>query len=501
MPQSGGLRAPEVRGQWKLREFITSSGLRHERLDTLYFVLAGLNIITLCALLFLNHATLAAFRDGVTTSSVWSDRQNHLIELERRARAVDTPANDIFESHDVERERAKLIAASAEFHEQLASLNAHLGSHALSTRDDEVVEQLDAASELMSTMETISFRTLADFERGDERQASRNMALTDRTFRDLMGRLEAAASILERGRGEDLERQLASANRMQALELTFGVCAILVILFVVFAGLRVAALVRENSGRQRRMLDEISSTRDRLRAYADDVSHELRVPISRMRLGAELLLGQERNAEQYRRGIEDILAQCDELSTITEALLFIARAENTSIALNRTRLDLGRELSVLVEYFEGLAQAGGHEISLQSASGEVWADRILMQRAVSNLVRNALVHTPRGSRVQISANSDAQGAWIEVRDDGPGLSGDLLARVFDRFQRGGDNEGGAGLGLAIVKSIMDLHGGAILLTSERGVVARLAFPPPSASVDQNDERQATATSAIQTGAN
>ena len=129
-----------------LRGGIKALGLRHERLDTLYFVLASLNILTLGAVLALNHVTLTAFHEGVNTSSVWSDRQNHLTELSRRARAVDTPPNDIFESHDAVRERARLNEASAGFRQQLAEMYSHLGAHRLSARDAEVLDELEARS-------------------------------------------------------------------------------------------------------------------------------------------------------------------------------------------------------------------------------------------------------------------------------------------------------------------------------------------------------------------
>jgi signal transduction histidine kinase len=479
LTRSAGIGSPEERGAGVLQRTVRAFGLRHERLDAFYFVLAALNIITLCAVLILNHATLSAFSGGVSTSSIWSDRQNHLIELARSARAVDTPPNDIFESHDIVRERARLAAASEEFRAQLAAMYEHLGEHRLSERDAEVLDELSAASELMTTLEAISARTLSDFERGDERLASRDMARADRTYGELMNRLEAAATVLERGRREDLEQRRAGARRMQLLEYAFGLCAILVVGFVVAAGVQVAAVVRDTSREQKRMLRELGEARDRLRQYADDVSHELRVPISRMRLDAELLLSHERSNESYRAGIEELLTQCNELSGITEALLFIARAENTSVALKPHWLDLAKELRVLADYFAAPAENAGIEIVMRDVSGAVWADRALMQRAVSNLIRNALAHAPRGSSVWITAGSAADGAWIEIADNGPGISAEFLPRVFDRFQRGRESGAGAGLGLAIVKSIMDLHGGDVVLTSSAGLVARLEFPVPA----------------------
>ncbi|MEQ1820861.1 MAG: ATP-binding protein, partial [Terricaulis sp.] len=185
---------------------------------------------------------------------------------------------------------------------------------------------------------------------------------------------------------------------------------------------------------------------------------------------------------RYQDGIEKILAQCNELTFITDALLFIARAENTSVALRCEWLDMDRELGVLADYFTAPAEHAGIDLTLGGKGGMVWADRALLQRAVSNLIRNALTHTPRGSSVSIAGRGNSDAAWVEVRDNGPGLSEALLPKVFDRFQRGRESEGGAGLGLAIVKSVMDLHGGRVSLVSDRGLIARLDFPVPEGVV-------------------
>jgi signal transduction histidine kinase len=106
------------------------------------------------------------------------------------------------------------------------------------------------------------------------------------------------------------------------------------------------------------------------------------------------------------------------------------------------------------------------------------ADRSLFQRAVSNLVSNAIDHTPAGKQVALSAVAEGGAIVIEIKDEGAGMSEDDRAHAFDRFYRGEGARSGLGLGLAITKCIMDLHGGAIELSSRLGMGtrARLIFP-------------------------
>jgi signal transduction histidine kinase len=146
-------------------------------------------------------------------------------------------------------------------------------------------------------------------------------------------------------------------------------------------------------------------------------------------------------------------------------------------------------LSAVRDYYEATASDGG--ISLIAADGAesitAALDRPLMLRAVSNLVSNAIAHTPRGGSVTLAASADASEIRIQVSDSGAGIPRDALPRVFDRFFRvdasrsrssGGTTSGGTGLGLAIVQSIMALHGGSAAIGSEpgRGTCVTLRMP-------------------------
>jgi signal transduction histidine kinase len=451
-----------------------------QRLDLIYFFLAGIDLLTICIALFLGHLTVTAFEEGVRTSAVWSQRQADIIHLQRLAQIADAPGNDIFYSRDTALERGRFEPALAEFNSDLARISRKIRADTLSTRDAEIVRRLEAIQQTMNQMAGETEIIFREFERGRELRSSRAMAVMDRTYALLGGEMDEALAVVEAGRSQHLETQLARARSLRQLEILIGVAVLFIVGLVATYGAYMGRVLRSSEAQRTAMLAELALQRERLEHYADDVSHELRGPISKMRLDAEVLLQVDRTAQQYRGGVESILIECQRLSMIVESLLFLARAEHTKTSIGRAPLNARRELETLREFFAPAAEQAGIALSVNAGKGVVWADRSLFQRAVSNLVSNALAHTKAGDAIVLSAAETAVDTTIAVQDSGSGIAPDLLPRVFDRFQRGEGKKDGAGLGLglAITKSIMELHGGSIEISArrERGVEARLRFP-------------------------
>lgn len=451
-----------------------------QRLDLIYFFLAGIDLITICIALFLGHLTVTAFEEGVRTSAAWSQREGDIIHLQRLAQIADAPGNDIFYSRDTALERGRFEPALTEFNSDLSRISQAIRADLLSTRDAEIVRRLEEIQRTMNQMAEETEIIFREFERGRELRASRAMAVMDRTYAVLGAEMDETLAIVDAGRAEHLESQLARARSLRQLEFLIGVAVLFIVGLVATYGAYMGRTLRSNEAQRAAMLAELALQRERLEHYADDVSHELRGPISKMRLDAEVLLQVDRTAQQFRSGVESILIECQRLSTIVESLLFLARAENTRVSVTRAPLNARRELETLREFFAPAAEQAGIALSVDAGKGVVWADRSLFQRAVSNLVSNALAHTKTGDAIVLSAAESAEATTIAVRDSGSGISADLLPRVFDRFQRGEGKKdsAGLGLGLAITKSIMELHGGSIELSArqERGVEARLRFP-------------------------
>jgi two-component system heavy metal sensor histidine kinase CusS len=233
------------------------------------------------------------------------------------------------------------------------------------------------------------------------------------------------------------------------------------------------------------MLDRLQSAYAGLRHYADDVAHELRTPLNKMLLSAEVALMGANSAEEYREALEQNMDQCQKLAQLVQRLLFIARADNRQTALVREYIDLHEKLESVRAFFEASAADAGVALRVDAPTGvALFADRGLIQRAIANLVANALTHTMRGGEIVLSGERVGEGVRISVSDTGEGIAPEHVHHVFNRFYRAdpdrttGHGGGGMGLGLAITKGIVDLHGGTITLTSVRGEGTRIVIDLP-----------------------
>ena len=231
------------------------------------------------------------------------------------------------------------------------------------------------------------------------------------------------------------------------------------------------------------MLDRLEQSFARLSRFSADIAHELRTPVNNLRGEVEVALGKPRTADEYRDVLGSNLEEYARLARMIDSLLFLARAEDPRTQIVRERFDVGRELATVCEFYEAAATEAGVSLAVD-VHGHVPADmnRPLFQRAVGNLVANAIAHTPTGGAVTLTAAGEGPTTRVEVADTGCGIPASHLPHVFDRFYRADPSRssagGGVGLGLAIVRSIAELHGGAVELSSEvgRGTRAVMTLP-------------------------
>ena len=235
------------------------------------------------------------------------------------------------------------------------------------------------------------------------------------------------------------------------------------------------------------MLDRLEDSFERISRFSADIAHDLRTPVNNIRGEAEVALARARTVDEYRDVLGSCLEESVRLSDLIGDLLFLARAESPLTQLHRAPVDVGELLDSLREYYEASAAEGG--VSLTTAvDGElvVELDRTLMQRAVGNLVTNAMAHTPPGGSVVLAARAEPAGVRIEVSDTGVGIPAEALPRVFDRFYRvdtsRSHSSGGTGLGLSIVQSIVTLHGGRAEIASQPGQGTRVTLRLPASQL-------------------
>jgi two-component system heavy metal sensor histidine kinase CusS len=227
------------------------------------------------------------------------------------------------------------------------------------------------------------------------------------------------------------------------------------------------------------MLARLEDSFKRLSQFSADLAHELRTPIANIMGEGQVALTRERTPSEYREVIESTIAECERLSGIVDNLLFVARVDAARESIERKRFDARTAVEKIATFYRTLAEDRNVAIHC-NGDGEIYADPVLFQRAVSNLVENALRFTPQNGSIQITLAEHATDFEVAVRDNGCGIAPEHLPRVFDRFYRAEPSRGadGAGLGLALVKSIVDLHGGSAKIESEvnRGTTVTLTFP-------------------------
>jgi len=215
------------------------------------------------------------------------------------------------------------------------------------------------------------------------------------------------------------------------------------------------------------MLDRLADGYQRLTQFSADLAHEIRTPVGSLMGHCQVALRQPRTADEYQALLASNLEELERISRMVESILFLARADDAQAALNRQSLDLDDELQRVTGYFEGLAEERQMSFNV-SGDGQLDADPLLLRRALSNLVANAIRYADEGSEIDIRVVRSGAECRIEVENQGPVLSESALGKLFDRFYRADasrhQSSDSNGLGLAIVAAIMQLHGGEVAVS-------------------------------------
>lgn len=227
------------------------------------------------------------------------------------------------------------------------------------------------------------------------------------------------------------------------------------------------------------MLARLDESVQRLSQFSADLAHEIRTPLHTLLASNGQALNHPRTVAEYQEVLASNMEEFERLKRMAENLMFLARAEQAERALDLRTLDLQRVGDELCDYFEALADDRDVRVE-HTLSGPLLADQQLLQRALGNLLANAVRHADPGTRISLRRRDDPGQCWLQVHNHGPVIGQAHLSKVFDRFYRvdpsraePGDS---GGLGLAIVRSIMQLHGGQVRVSSDtEGTVFELGF--------------------------
>ncbi|MBL8444922.1 MAG: heavy metal sensor histidine kinase [Zoogloeaceae bacterium] len=219
------------------------------------------------------------------------------------------------------------------------------------------------------------------------------------------------------------------------------------------------------------MLDRLESSFQRLRDFSADIAHELRTPVSNLMTQTSVALSQKRSPEEYREVLGSNLEEFERIARMVGDMLLLAQTENSRLPQKPELVVLADEARALAEFYEALADEKGIRLQV-CGEARVRGDRLMLRRAVSNLLSNALRHTAAGGVVEIEIAEAGGWATLAVRNPGDTIAPDQLARIFERFHRASPERHrhgeGAGLGLAITRSIVEAHGGRVSAESATG---------------------------------
>jgi two-component system heavy metal sensor histidine kinase CusS len=222
------------------------------------------------------------------------------------------------------------------------------------------------------------------------------------------------------------------------------------------------------------MLIRLEDSFRRLSDFSSDLAHEIRTPISNLMTQTQVALSRERSAEEYREVLFSNLEEYERLARMVADMLFLAKADNGLIIPNSEAVDLATEVHALFGFYDAVAEEQHVNLVLVGA-GTVQGDRLMLRRAFSNLLSNALRHSPHHAAVKVTIKPDSnlETVQFDLENQGEDIPQERLPRLFDRFYRADSSRhktsDGAGLGLAITKSIVKAHKGTIRVFSANGV--------------------------------
>jgi two-component system heavy metal sensor histidine kinase CusS len=228
------------------------------------------------------------------------------------------------------------------------------------------------------------------------------------------------------------------------------------------------------------MLERLEHDFARLSGFSSDLAHEIRTPISNMLIQSQVTLNKKRSVEQYQETLLSMVEELERLASTVSDMLYLAKTENHLEIPNQSSVALESEALELLTFYELLAEEKFVALTVTGA-GAVMGDRLMIRRAISNLLSNAIRHAEANTPVAIEIECTAQITSLSVSNVGVTIPLPMQSRIFDRFFRSDQARThpgleGAGLGLAITQAIMQAHGGTIAVNSAQGhTVFTLSF--------------------------
>ena len=229
------------------------------------------------------------------------------------------------------------------------------------------------------------------------------------------------------------------------------------------------------------MLDRLNKLMTGMKDVSDNIAHDLRTPLNKIRTNLEVTLMSNPTSENYRNSIQEVIYDIDIVINTFNSLLVISRVESGSLLLEKEKVDINKLLENVIDLWEPLAEEKNINLINQSDDNiYIEGNKNLLSQAISNLIDNAIKYGPQGNKINIGAKFDNANVILWVSDNGPGIPNKDKERVLERFARldVSRNTKGTGLGLSLVTSSIRFHKGTIQLLDSKpnGLIVKLEIP-------------------------